>query len=122
MAFTRRKFIEASGLLAASRATRDAPMQDRVSAIQRRTSTIASDVRLSETTRLNLVQSLRNDVGLLKDHPNEIEIGNATGKHSIAREEIEGMKRSELSIKPSGLEHNLTDQQLADLVCYLKSL
>jgi putative heme-binding domain-containing protein len=59
---------------------------------------------------------------MLRDTPDAIELGNASGTHLIARENVEAMKRSEVSIMPNGLEKNLTDEELAALVAYLKSL
>lgn len=40
----------------------------------------------------------------------------------IPRSAIEQMTRSELSVMPNGLDKPLSDQELADLVAYLKSL
>jgi putative membrane-bound dehydrogenase-like protein len=60
---------------------------------------------------------------LLEDKPDEILLVEGVDKtHRLPRGAIEEMHRSSLSIMPAGLDKILSDQQLADLVAYLKSL
>jgi len=58
-----------------------------------------------------------------KDAPDELVLtGGPEKDYRISRESIEEMRRSEVSIMPKGLDTNLTDQDLADLIAYLKSI
>jgi putative heme-binding domain-containing protein len=58
-----------------------------------------------------------------KDTPDELVLSAGPDKTArIPRDAIEGMTRSNVSIMPEGLDKSLTEQQLADLVSYLKSL
>lgn len=60
---------------------------------------------------------------LLEDRPDEILLsGGADKMFRLPRKTIEQMSRSELSIMPTGLDKTLSDQELADLVAFLKSL
>lgn len=60
---------------------------------------------------------------LLEDRPDEIVLSGGVDKtFRIPRSAIEQMTRSELSVMPNGLDKPLSDQELADLVAYLKSL
>lgn len=53
----------------------------------------------------------------------EIELQQPTGSiEKVLREEIDEMSPSEVSLMPSGLEKDLTEQELADLIAYLVSL
>jgi putative membrane-bound dehydrogenase-like protein len=58
-----------------------------------------------------------------KDAPDELVLTEGPEKiHRIPRESIEEMIQNEVSIMPKGLDKNITDQDLADLVAYLKSI
>jgi putative heme-binding domain-containing protein len=59
---------------------------------------------------------------LLSDTPESIQLGTSKGVETISRSEIETMKRSNISVMPTGLDRLMSDQELADLVAYLKSL
>ncbi|HEX4142470.1 MAG TPA: PVC-type heme-binding CxxCH protein [Pirellulales bacterium] len=60
---------------------------------------------------------------LLEDKPDEIVLSAGADKtYRLPRSSIEEMTRSEQSIMPTGLDKILSDQDLADLVAYLKSL
>jgi putative heme-binding domain-containing protein len=59
---------------------------------------------------------------LRKDAPEEIIL--ATGADQevrIARDDIEQMQPSKVSLMPAGLDQQLTPQELADLVAFLKA-
>lgn len=59
---------------------------------------------------------------LRKDAPDEVMlVTGATEEVRIAREEIEEMQPSKNSIMPAGLDQQLTPQELADLVTFLKA-
>jgi putative membrane-bound dehydrogenase-like protein len=60
---------------------------------------------------------------LLEDRPDEIVLSAGVDKtFRLPRTAIEEMARGEKSIMPDGLDKTLTDQDLADLIAYLKSL
>lgn len=60
---------------------------------------------------------------LLEDKPDEILLSAGVDKtYRLPRNAIEEMNRSEQSIMPAGLDKTLSDQELADLIAYLKSL
>jgi putative membrane-bound dehydrogenase-like protein len=60
---------------------------------------------------------------LLEDRPDEIVLSGGVDKtFRLPRSAIEEMSRGEKSIMPDGLDKTLTDQELADLIAYLKSL
>ncbi|HWB07723.1 MAG TPA: PVC-type heme-binding CxxCH protein [Pirellulales bacterium] len=60
---------------------------------------------------------------LLEDRPDEIVLSAGSDKnYRLPRSAIEQMTRGEKSIMPDGLDKLLTDQDLADLIAYLKSL
>jgi putative membrane-bound dehydrogenase-like protein len=60
---------------------------------------------------------------LLEDKPDEILIsGGADKTFRLPRKSIEEMVRSETSIMPTGIDKNLSDAELADLVAFLKTL
>jgi putative heme-binding domain-containing protein len=60
---------------------------------------------------------------LLEDRPDEILLSAGADKmYRLPRQAIEQMSRSEQSIMPTGLDKTLSEQELADLVAYLKSL
>jgi putative membrane-bound dehydrogenase-like protein len=60
---------------------------------------------------------------LLEDKPDEIVLSAGVDKtFRLPRAAIEQMTRSEQSIMPAGLDKTLSDQELADLIAYLKSL
>src|SRR5207249_2765473 len=59
---------------------------------------------------------------LRKDAPDEIVL--ATGANEevrIARDDIEEMQPSKVSVMPAGLDQQLTPQELVDLVTFLKA-
>ena len=60
---------------------------------------------------------------LVEDRPDEIVLSGGVEKiFRIPRSSIEEMVRSDQSIMPTGLDKLITDQEMADLVVYLKSL
>ncbi len=60
---------------------------------------------------------------LIEDRPDEIVLSAGVEKtFRIPRSSIEEMLRSDQSIMPTGLDKLVTDQELADLVAFLKSL
>jgi putative membrane-bound dehydrogenase-like protein len=82
----------------------------------------ASFVRSYEPT-LILTRDGKTHNGLIrKDSPEEIilTIG-ATQEERIARVEIEDLQPGKVSIMPAGLDQQLTPQELADLVAFLKA-
>jgi putative heme-binding domain-containing protein len=57
-----------------------------------------------------------------KDTPEEIVlVTGANQEERIPRDSIEAMQPSKLSVMPSGLEQQLTHQELADLIAFLKA-
>src|SRR5439155_20155569 len=59
---------------------------------------------------------------LRKDAPEEVLLATgATEEVRIARTDIEEMQPSKVSLMPSGLDQQLTPQELADLVAFLKA-
>jgi putative membrane-bound dehydrogenase-like protein len=59
---------------------------------------------------------------LKKDAPDEVELAtNATERVRLARDEIEDVQPSKVSIMPAGLDQQLTPRDLADLVAFLKA-
>ena len=59
---------------------------------------------------------------LLADQPDEIELGLGAAKQRIPRASIASLVKGNVSIMPAGLDRSMNDQELADLVAYLKSL
>lgn len=60
---------------------------------------------------------------LVEDRPEEIVLSAGQEKnYRIPRSSIEEMTRSEVSIMPAGLDKLMSDQELADLIAFLKSL
>ena len=59
---------------------------------------------------------------LLADSPNAIRLGTAKSVETIPRSEIEELVVSNISIMPTGLDRTMADEEIADLVAYLKSL
>lgn len=60
---------------------------------------------------------------LRKDTPDELVLSQAPGQTvRIARNQVQSIQSSPVSIMPAGLDQLLSDQELADLVAYLKSL
>jgi putative heme-binding domain-containing protein len=58
---------------------------------------------------------------LKKDAPDEVILAvNATETARIAREDIDEVRPSTVSVMPSGLDQQLSRQELADLVAFLK--
>ncbi|MBI3411071.1 MAG: HEAT repeat domain-containing protein [Planctomycetes bacterium] len=70
-----------------------------------------------------VTKSGKNHNGLVrKDSPEEVVLAlNADQEMRIPRPDIEEMQPSRVSVMPSGLEQQLTLQQLADLVAFLKA-
>jgi putative membrane-bound dehydrogenase-like protein len=59
---------------------------------------------------------------LKKDAPDEIELTiNATETVRIARDDIDELRPGAVSVMPSGLDQQLTRQELADLIAFLKA-
>jgi putative heme-binding domain-containing protein len=59
---------------------------------------------------------------LKKDAPDEVELAtSATERVRLARDEIEDVQPSKVSIMPAGLDQQLTPRDLADLVAFLKA-
>jgi putative heme-binding domain-containing protein len=59
---------------------------------------------------------------LRKDAPDEIVLAvDAEKEVRLARDDIEAMQASKVSIMPAGLDQQLTPQELADLVAFLKA-
>lgn len=57
-----------------------------------------------------------------KDSADELVLAiNATEEVRIAREDVEELRPSTVSVMPSGLDQQLTPQELADLIAFLKS-
>ena len=57
-----------------------------------------------------------------KDAPDEVVLATGVGTEvRIARADITGMRPGAVSIMPGGLEEQLTRQELADLVAFLKA-
>jgi len=57
---------------------------------------------------------------LVEDSPQRIVLKVQGGKlETIAREDVEAMKVSELSLMPEGLEKQLKPQEIADLLAFL---
>ncbi|MEQ1829508.1 MAG: hypothetical protein ABL921_26325, partial [Pirellula sp.] len=53
---------------------------------------------------------------------NSITIKQASGTtRTISRDEIEGLRNSTVSLMPEGLEQTLTQQDVADLIAFLRS-
>jgi putative heme-binding domain-containing protein len=58
---------------------------------------------------------------LKKDAPDEVILAtNATETARIARDQIDEIRPSAVSVMPSGLDQQLTRQELADLLAFLK--
>ncbi|MCU0702501.1 MAG: c-type cytochrome [Fimbriiglobus sp.] len=83
----------------------------------------ASFVRSYEPVRVEMKDG-RTFNGLLKsDYSEEVTLTlSATEEVRMARRNIEEMKPGTVSIMPAGLDQQLTKQELADLVAFLKSL
>ena len=59
---------------------------------------------------------------LRKDAPDEIVLAiNAIEEARIARDDIDEMKPGTVSVMPSGLDQQLSRQELADLIAFLKA-
>ena len=57
-----------------------------------------------------------------KDAPDELVLATGVNQEArIARENIEDMQPSKVSIMPAGLDQQLTVRELADLVAFLKA-
>lgn len=83
----------------------------------------ASFVRSYEPVRVETKDG-KNFSGLLKgDRPDDVVLTvSATEEVRIARKDIDEMKPGAVSVMPAGLDQQLTKQELADLVAFLKSL
>jgi putative heme-binding domain-containing protein len=82
----------------------------------------ASFVRSYEPVRVVTAdQRVLNGI-LKKDAPDEIVVVVAADKEErVARAEVESVSPSTVSLMPAGLEQQLTQQELADLVAFLKA-
>jgi len=59
---------------------------------------------------------------LRRDTPDEVVLGTGPGVETrIARAEIAEMRPGSVSVMPAGLDEQLTRQELADLLAFLKS-
>lgn len=83
----------------------------------------ASFVRSYEPVRVDTKDG-KSFNGILKaDRPDEVVLTvSATEEVRIARKDIDEMKPGTVSVMPAGLDQQLTKQELADLVAFLKSL
>jgi putative heme-binding domain-containing protein len=82
----------------------------------------ASFVRSYEPVRVvTMDQRVLNGV-LKKDAPDEIVIVTAADKEErVARADIESISPSTVSLMPAGLEQQLSQQDIADLIAFLKA-
>jgi putative heme-binding domain-containing protein len=82
----------------------------------------ASFVRSYEAVRVVTLDG-RTLSGILKsDAPDEIVLTVAADKEErIPRADVESMSPSAISVMPAGLDQQLTPQELADLVAFLKA-
>ena len=66
----------------------------------------------------------RTHAGILKkDSPDEVVLSvSATEEVSIPRADIDTLKPGVVSVMPAGLDQQLTKQELADLLAFLKGL
>ena len=62
--------------------------------------------------------------GIVKSEtPEALEIEDAEAKRiKIAKDDIDGRKKSDVSLMPNGLAEGLTPQDFADLIAYLETL
>ncbi len=82
----------------------------------------ASLVRSYEPVSVTTKQGKIHNGLIRKETPEEIVLAlTATEQVRIAREEIEDMRPSKVSIMPAGLDKQLTAQELADLLAFLKA-
>jgi putative heme-binding domain-containing protein len=82
----------------------------------------ASFVRSYEPVKLTTKDGRTVQGILKKDSPDEVVITlNATEEARIARDNIDEIKPGSVSIMPAGLDQQLTKQDLADLVAFLKA-
>jgi len=82
----------------------------------------ASLVRSYEPVSVTTKQGKIYNGLIRKESPEEIVLAlTATEQVKLAREEIEEMRPSKVSIMPAGLDKQLTPQELADLVAFLKA-
>lgn len=83
----------------------------------------ASFVRSYEPVRVDTKDG-KSFNGILKaDRPDEVVLTvSATEEVRIARKDIDEMKPGTVSVMPAGLDQQLTPQELADLVAFLRSL
>jgi putative membrane-bound dehydrogenase-like protein len=81
-----------------------------------------SFVRSYEPVRVTTISGKDYNGILKKDAPDEVILAlNAQEEVRIARKDIDEMTPSNLSIMPAGLDQQLTTQDLADLVAFLKA-
>jgi putative heme-binding domain-containing protein len=82
----------------------------------------ASFVRSYEPVKLTTKDGRTVQGILKKDAPDEVVITlNATEETRIARDNVDEIKPGSVSIMPAGLDQQLTKQDLADLVAFLKA-
>ena len=82
----------------------------------------SAEIREGYTTYIALTDDGRTITGLLVDQDPQVVVlrGNDGKDISLARDQLEELKASPISIMPEGLLKNLTDQQLRDLFAYLR--
>ncbi|MBL8866396.1 MAG: c-type cytochrome, partial [Planctomycetia bacterium] len=81
-----------------------------------------SFVRSYEPVRVDTLDGRQFNGILKKDAPDEIVlVVDATKEERIARDNIESFKPGTVSVMPAGLDQQLTKQDLADLVAFLRA-
>lgn len=81
-----------------------------------------SFVRSYEPVRVDTLDGRQFNGILKKDAPDEIVlVVDATKEERIARDNIESLKPGTVSVMPAGLDQQLTKQDLADLVAFLRA-
>ena len=82
----------------------------------------ASFVRSYEPVRVTTAAGRTLNGVLKKDAPDEIVLAVAADKEErVARPDVETIAPSSVSVMPAGLDQQLTVQELADLVAFLKA-
>ena len=82
----------------------------------------ASFVRSYESVKVTTLDGRVFQGVLKKDAPDEVVLAlNATDEVRVARADIEGVTPGTVSVMPSGLDQQLSRQELADLIAFLKA-
>ena len=82
----------------------------------------ASFVRSYESVKVNTLDGRSFNGILKKDAPDEVILAiSATEEVRIARADIDTMTPGTVSVMPSGLDQQLSKQELADLIAFLKA-